>query len=174
MRNFIFVLLGLVILFFLVRSIVGIVGKYKSFSNSQIFEKGYCLSNDSLYLFNINEQKDTVIGFKGIQVINFWATWCKPCLSEMPGLEKMKANYPQITMSLISFEEIELQKQIIAFQNIKLPAYKLNDTTIFKKPEIFPRTVILKNGCVVRDIYTARDWQSKEITDLLDSLLVQE
>jgi len=174
MRNFIFVVLGLAILFFLVRSIAGIVGKYKSFSNSQIFEKGYCLPKDSLYLFNINEKKNTTINFKGIQVINFWATWCKPCLSEMPGLEMMKANYPEIMVSLISFEEIELQKKTISFQKIKLPAYKLDDTTIFKKPEIYPRTIILKNGCVVRDMYTARDWQSKEITDVLDSLFVSK
>jgi thiol-disulfide isomerase/thioredoxin len=36
---------------------------------------------------NLNSIHDSVI------VINFWATWCKPCIEELPGFEKLNENY---------------------------------------------------------------------------------
>ncbi len=30
---------------------------------------------------------------KKVRVLNFWATWCKPCLAELPVFEELQANY---------------------------------------------------------------------------------
>ncbi|MCX6276380.1 MAG: TlpA disulfide reductase family protein [Bacteroidetes bacterium] len=34
-------------------------------------------------------------------VINFWATWCKPCVSELPYFEELKKNYSSEKVKLI-------------------------------------------------------------------------
>lgn len=64
-------------------------------------------------------QKAVVIGIEDIasltgdypekiQVINFWATWCKPCVDELPAFEKLKATYgDQIDVILISLDDVE-------------------------------------------------------------------
>lgn len=39
-----------------------------------------------------------------VQVINFWATWCAPCVKELPLLEKLKADQPGIAVRLISMD----------------------------------------------------------------------
>ncbi|WP_397300884.1 TlpA disulfide reductase family protein [Nonlabens ulvanivorans] len=64
-------------------------------------------------------QKAAVIGIEDIasltsnypdkiQVINFWATWCKPCVDELPAFEKLKATYgDQIEVILISLDDVE-------------------------------------------------------------------
>lgn len=44
-----------------------------------------------------------------IKVINFWATWCKPCVKELPYFEALQQQYPQHEMQvyLISFDDVE-------------------------------------------------------------------
>lgn len=39
-----------------------------------------------------------------IQVINFWATWCAPCIKELPQFEKVNASRDDITISLVSVD----------------------------------------------------------------------
>jgi thiol-disulfide isomerase/thioredoxin len=40
-----------------------------------------------------------------IMIINFWATWCLPCKREMPSLERLAQNYPQIKIYPINMEK---------------------------------------------------------------------
>lgn len=39
-----------------------------------------------------------------IQVINFWATWCAPCVKEMPLLEKLNAENKNVDVTLVSMD----------------------------------------------------------------------
>lgn len=40
-----------------------------------------------------------------IQVFNFWATWCAPCVKELPLFEKLNAeNHPNIKVNLVSMD----------------------------------------------------------------------
>lgn len=38
-------------------------------------------------------------------VINFWATWCEPCLEEMPALDRVAASEPQLTVLALDLDE---------------------------------------------------------------------
>lgn len=38
-------------------------------------------------------------------VLNFWATWCAPCIAEMPELERLQADYPQIRVIGVNLAE---------------------------------------------------------------------
>ncbi|MDG1913184.1 MAG: TlpA family protein disulfide reductase [Crocinitomix sp.] len=39
-----------------------------------------------------------------IHVINFWATWCVPCVAELPYFEQLGAEYPEIEIVLVSLD----------------------------------------------------------------------
>jgi thiol-disulfide isomerase/thioredoxin len=43
----------------------------------------------------LEKENDTVY------VVNFWATWCKPCLKELPDFEKVNAEYSQRKVEVI-------------------------------------------------------------------------
>ena len=40
-----------------------------------------------------------------IMILNFWATWCAPCKREMPSLEKLINQFPQVKVYAINMEK---------------------------------------------------------------------
>ena len=50
-------------------------------------------SYENVFFLNKKEQKISINDFKGnLIILNFWATWCKPCGEEMPSLDNIQVN----------------------------------------------------------------------------------
>lgn len=67
-------------------------------------------------LKDLNNQEIDLDQFKGKTVfINFWATWCKPCLQEMPSIERAQVQLKnqKVIFLLASNEEPDLIKRFI-------------------------------------------------------------
>lgn len=51
-----------------------------------------------------------------VHVINFWATWCKPCIKEMPQFIKLAERHPEVIISLVSLDFAdEVESKVIPF-----------------------------------------------------------
>ncbi|WP_291133328.1 TlpA family protein disulfide reductase [Flavobacterium sp. UBA7682] len=62
------------------------------------FEKAIIKENDTVY------------------VINFWATWCAPCIKELPYFEKLHTDNKKIKVILVSLDsQKDLEKKLIPF-----------------------------------------------------------
>lgn len=60
----------------------------------------------------LNSDNDTVY------VINFWATWCKPCIEELPAFEKLKKEYRgnRVEIILVSLDfPTKYESQLVPF-----------------------------------------------------------
>lgn len=94
--------------------------------------------------FNLSAQSAKMIKIDGlqkmidgksdkIQVINFWATWCAPCIKELPQFEKMNASRDDVTISLVSVD-IDLDPnpdkvyRFVDRKKLKSDVYILNET----------------------------------------------
>jgi thiol-disulfide isomerase/thioredoxin len=54
-----------------------------------------------------------------VQVINFWATWCAPCVKELPLFEKLGAETPGVKVTLVSLDFADKVEKVNAFMNRK-------------------------------------------------------
>lgn len=51
-----------------------------------------------------------------VHIINFWATWCKPCVKEMPQFIALVEQYPEVSLSLVSLDFIDnLESKVIPY-----------------------------------------------------------
>ncbi len=72
--------------------------------NVVIYEKPKAIKQ--LKFKDINLQEVDLTNKKGnIMILNFWATWCMPCRREMPSLEQLTHQYPEIKVYAINMEK---------------------------------------------------------------------
>jgi thiol-disulfide isomerase/thioredoxin len=94
-----------------------------------------------------------------LKIINFWATWCKPCLVELPSFETISEKYHQkgVTVYLVSMDfvsEIERVRAFVKKKKLKSDVLLLNesdyDKWINKVSESWsgsiPATLMIKAG----------------------------
>ena len=63
------------------------------------------LAND-FALENLNAEQVRLSDLRGkVVVVNFWATWCIPCVEEMPSFQEFQNQYPDFVMLGIDQEE---------------------------------------------------------------------
>ncbi len=112
--------------------------------------------------------------YKGKKILlNFWATWCKPCLAEMPSLLKSqsileKENYVLLLVSDQSVKKINnfKEKNDYNFNYIRTTA-ALSQLNIYALPTTF---IYNEKGEKVDEITGAVEWDSDPIITKLKSI----
>ncbi|WP_158974836.1 TlpA disulfide reductase family protein [Cellulophaga sp. L1A9] len=105
--------------------------------------------------------------YKGKKILlNFWATWCRPCIEEMPSLERAMAllkedNY---VFLLATDESVETINNFKVQTNVKLNFIRYTGTLSQLKIYALPATFIYnEQGKEVTVIRGAAEWDSSEM-----------
>jgi thiol-disulfide isomerase/thioredoxin len=72
----------------------------------------------------------TVEKSEKLRIYNFWATWCAPCIKEMPYFEQIQEEDKDVELVFISMDDGRRPERVTNFiekRNIKSPVYLLND-----------------------------------------------
>ncbi len=111
----------------------------------------------------LREHRDRVV------ILNFWATWCPPCVEETPSLEKFAAQMRDAGMTVIGVsvdEDAAALAKFVADYRLSFPIARDPGQVIagrygsFK----FPETYILdRHGRIAEKIIGAIDWQDPRI-----------
>jgi peroxiredoxin len=111
-----------------------------------------------------------------VVVLNFWATWCPPCVEETPSLLQMQQRLKDkgVTVLAVSVDADEsAYRRFLRDHNVNLLTVRDADQ---KSNNLygtirFPETYIIdRKGVVRRKFIGAVDWNSTEITDFLTKL----
>lgn len=129
--------------------------------------------------WNIERLDKTTINlgseFKGaVLFLNFWATWCPPCVIEMPSIEKLYKRFDQrVEFICVSGEEIETIKSFRKKEGYTFPMYHIaGDVPKEFHTDGIPATFILSNGgkLLLKQVGGA-DWSHESVVNFLEEIL---
>lgn len=124
-----------------------------------------------------SDRKVSLDQFKGqILVLNFWATWCPPCVEELPSLEvmqeRMRARGVVVLGVSIDVDQNAyhhfIKERGVNFLTVRDPEQKV--------PALYgtsgwPETYIIdRQGVIRRKFIGAVDWSSPEVIQFLNQL----
>jgi cytochrome c biogenesis protein CcmG, thiol:disulfide interchange protein DsbE len=134
-------------------------------------------SNAPDFTVQDGQSKVTLSQFRGqVVVLNFWATWCPPCVEEMPSLVEMQRRLKAkgVTVLAISVDVDEgAYRRFVKDHNVNLLTVRDPDQKssalygTFKFPETY---IVDRNGVTRRKFIGAVDWTAPEVMDFLGKL----
>ena len=132
----------------------------------------FTLRNLQGNLEGLVDHKDKVI------ILNFWATWCAPCLEEMPAFEKLYRRYRSqgLTVLAVSLDKGDFSKVqgFVDLNNLTFPVLMDSEGVAEKLYPSFtiPFTYVIdKEGRVVARVDGAKNWASNETFAALNILI---
>jgi thiol-disulfide isomerase/thioredoxin len=134
------------------------------------------------YDFTLDGLDGEILDFESVKgkvvFINFWATWCAPCVAEMPSIEELYGKYKdnaEVVFVMINVEmKEEKVKKFIKKKGFTFPIYFPNQTRL---PKIYesngiPTTFVLdKEGYIAYKKVGMANYSAGSFTKFIDKLL---
>jgi peroxiredoxin len=116
---------------------------------------------------------------KNVVVLSFFATWCKPCMKEIPLLEKLMTEFADLPVRFYLIDVGEDRDKITKFiknKNIRIPVLldRYQKTAEKYDALTLPRLIVIdKNGMIQQEMKGFKDAESFEndLTELLKKLI---
>ncbi|WP_296313296.1 TlpA family protein disulfide reductase [Winogradskyella sp. UBA3174] len=146
-------------------------------SSSNIIEKedrilvkdsNWQLKSDKNYIINFIDSKGKVV------FVNFWATWCPPCIAEMPSIQELYSEYKDdVVFLFVTNEDFQIVEKFMTKKKFTFEVFNpINTIPNQLLTKSIPRTFIInKKGEIVVDESGALDWNSKTVRQQLDQLI---
>lgn len=109
-----------------------------------------------------------------VAMVNFWATWCPPCVAEMPSFQKLYDAYgDKVDFYFVTSEKTKKVEEFMEKNGYTLPIYfQNNEAPKILSSQILPTTFLIsKSGKIVIHEEGTANWNSQKIKDILNKLL---
>src|SRR5690606_5623428 len=149
-----------------------------SFSPSEkSVEEREILQDYNWNLQQLNSKEINLSQSKGkVAIVNFWATWCPPCIAEMPSFQKLYDAYgSQVDFYFVTSEKPDKIEKFMEKNNYTLPIFLQSAIAPSQlQSSVLPTTYLIsKSGEIIMDEEGAADWNSDKMRTLLDKLLAK-
>lgn len=130
------------------------------------------------YNIHFKDLAGNIVDFKQSEgqpvLINFWATWCTPCIAEMPGLVDLYKEFgTEVDFYFVSNESTDKLQLFLSKKNYNIPVYN----SVSKIPESFdtssiPATYLINsNGVIVAKAKGMANWDGAEVKKRITRML---
>lgn len=131
-------------------------------------------SNDALSglsLVNVEEQPVALESYKGkVILLNFWATWCPPCIKEMPSMQRLRDQLVNQPFEVVAINVGETATTVSSFMlalddELTFPILLDQEAESFGQLGLrgLPMSLILDDqGNVVEKVLGGREWDDEQ------------
>jgi cytochrome c biogenesis protein CcmG/thiol:disulfide interchange protein DsbE len=130
------------------------------------------------FAMDLNSKSAHLSDLRGkIVVLNFWASWCPPCVEETPSLISLQqriASRNGVVLGVSIDEDAAAYEKFVAEHHLNFPTYRDPSKKIASDygTSMWPETYIInRKGVIVRKIIGPQDWNSPELLAYFDALL---
>lgn len=151
-----------------------VIGYFNQPKIEEVFKGNVQLNG---HLLGLTTKNKPLNGLKGkVVVINYWATWCPPCVAEMPSFQKLYNTYkanPDIVFLFITSDDKKRVQQFVDKGNYTLPIYYDNQQLFSELTHnSIPTTFILNRQAEIKVKKTgAVQWNSQKVYNIISKLL---
>jgi len=152
------------------KKIIGVDSSIKAFKGNN--------TPNTIQLVDAYGNTFTKENYKGqVTVVNFWATWCPPCVQEIPSLNRLKKKMSGLPFELISINYAEDKETILSFMekvNVEFPVLLDHSGNFAKKWKVitYPSTFVIDtNGKIRYGVNAAIEWDDPKLIETIQSLL---
>ena len=141
------------------------------------------LSEDPELDFSLADFKDkthTLANYRGkVLLVNFWASWCPPCIYEMPELTRLQQQLGDRAFEIIAINVGEKKYKVHKFTrliNFELPVLLDTSNQAFKdwRVQTLPTSFLVDaNGVVRHKIRGNPGWEQQETIALIEQLIAE-
>lgn len=128
-------------------------------------------------LLDANGHRITLLDYRGkITVVNFWATWCPPCVEEIPSLNRLREQMQGQPFELISINYADSPEKVREFMhrvNVEFPVLIDPNGKVSQQWNVigFPSTFVIgKDGKIQYGVNAAIQWDAPEVINALKAL----
>lgn len=123
----------------------------------------------SLALVNVDEEPVSLNNYQGkVVLLNFWATWCPPCIKEMPSMQRLSEHFSNQPFEVVAVNVGESSTTVSSFMleldtELTFPILLDQEAKSFGQLGLrgLPMTLLLdQDGNVIEKILGGRDWDT--------------
>jgi thiol-disulfide isomerase/thioredoxin len=130
------------------------------------------------YNWQLVSRRGEAVSFSDMQgkvvPVNFWATWCPPCIAEMPGMQDLFEAYgDRVEFLFVARDDPERVEGFISKNQYSFPVFfEITSPPDVLSSNSLPTTYVIDASGVIRvEKVGAADWNSDKVRDLLEELL---
>ena len=130
------------------------------------------------YNWRLKDANGNVLDFNSLKgnvvFVNMWATWCPPCVAEMPSIESLYKDYGNKVVFLIIANDTPQKVEPFMLKNeFTMPIYyELTQTLSEFETSSIPTTYLVnKQGEIIISKKGAANWNSSKTREIIDNLL---
>lgn len=132
-----------------------------------------------LDLYTIESKKINLKDLKNkVVLVNFWATWCPPCVHEMPSMQRLQDKFDRDKFVILGVNMAEEKATIQSFVKnrvaVDFPILMDSNGAALKRWQVFafPTSYLIdKSGNIRYSLFGSIEWDTNKITSIINELI---